>query len=56
MTAEQQERIGAFVVIALVFIALLQPEFGYVPIWDGRVYANCAVEAAASGLSMETSG
>jgi len=51
---DRRERIAAFVVIALVFIALMQPEMHYVPIWDGRVYANCAIEAASSGLSMES--
>ena len=51
MTPERRERIAAFVVTALVFIAILQPELHYVPIWDGRVYANCAIEAAANGLA-----
>jgi hypothetical protein len=51
VTPERQERVAAFVVIALVFIAILQPELHYVPIWDGRVYANCALDAAANGLS-----
>ena len=57
MTAERRERIAAFVVTALVFIAILLPELHYVPIWDGRVYANCAIEAATNGiagLSMES--
>ncbi|MFI5246401.1 MAG: hypothetical protein ACHQQR_14310, partial [Gemmatimonadales bacterium] len=54
MTSDRSERIAAFVVTALVFIAILQPELHYVPIWDGRVYANCAIAAAANGLSMES--
>lgn len=57
MTAERRERVAVFAVIALVFIAILLPELHYVPIWDGRVYANCAIEAAANGmggLSMES--
>src|ERR1019366_9082205 len=57
MTAERRERIAAFVVTALIFIAILLPELHYVPIWDGRVYANCAIEAATNGiagLSMES--
>ena len=57
MTAERRERYAAFSVIALVFVAILRPELHYVPIWDGRVYANCAIEAASSGLgglSMES--
>jgi hypothetical protein len=51
MTAERRERAIAFTVIALVFIAILLPELRYVPIWDGRVYANCAIEAASNGLA-----
>ncbi|HEV8410691.1 MAG TPA: hypothetical protein VGQ30_09290 [Gemmatimonadaceae bacterium] len=54
---DKRERVAAFVVIALVFIAIVQPELHYVPIWDGRVYANCAIEAASNGvagLSMES--
>ena len=57
MTPERRERIAVFAVIALVFVAILAPELHYVPIWDGRVYANCAIEAASSGfagLSMES--
>ncbi len=57
MTPERRERLAAFAVTALVFVALLQAELHYVPIWDGRVYANCAIEAASNGfagLSMES--
>jgi hypothetical protein len=57
VTPERQERIAAFAVISLIFFAILQPELHYVPIWDGRVYANCAIEAASNGfagLSMES--
>ncbi len=46
-----RERVAAFVVTALVFIAILQPELHYVPIWDGRVYASCAIDAAANGIA-----
>jgi hypothetical protein len=51
LSADRRERFAAFTVIALVFVALLRAELHYVPIWDGRVYANCAIEAASSGLS-----
>ena len=57
MTAFQRERITAFMVTAAVFLAILWPELHYVPIWDGRLYANCAIEAATNGiagLSMES--
>ncbi|MFI5311894.1 MAG: hypothetical protein ACHQQ3_11710, partial [Gemmatimonadales bacterium] len=53
-TAMPRERIAAFAAIALVFLAILWPERGYVPIWDGRVYADCAIDAARTGLSMES--
>lgn len=54
MTPERRERLLAFGAITAVFFAVLFPEFGYVPVWDGRVYANCAVEAAASGLTLDS--
>jgi hypothetical protein len=57
LTAGRRERVASFAVTALVLIAILQPELHYVPIWDGRVYANCAIEAASNGfagLSMES--
>jgi hypothetical protein len=57
MTAARRERLAAFAVTALVMFAILLPELHYVPIWDGRVYANCAMGAAAhglAGLSMES--
>jgi hypothetical protein len=55
--AERMERVAAFAVIALAFVAILWPELHYMPIWDGRVYADCAINAAShgiSGLSMES--
>ena len=54
MRTDRQERLLAFAFVAAAFMLVLAPERGYVPIWDGRVYANCAVEAAASGLSFDT--
>jgi hypothetical protein len=57
MTNERRERIVAFTLIALVFLAILWPELHYVPVWDGQLYANCAISAAANGLAgmtMET--
>ena len=33
---------------------MLFPEFGYVPIWDGRVYSNCVIDAAANGLTLDS--
>ncbi len=54
MTQERRERLLAFGGITAAFFAILWPEFGYVPIWDGRVYANCAIGAAANGLSFES--
>ena len=48
------ERGLAFLIVATVFLLILWPERGYVPIWDGRVYADCAVNAAQHGLSMQS--
>ena len=47
MTAQRRERAIAFAAIAVVFCLVLFPELDYVPIWDGRVYANCVIEAAS---------
>ena len=54
MTNERHERVLAFGIISAVFLAVLLPEVGYVPIWDGRVYTDCVLSAAAKGLSMES--
>jgi hypothetical protein len=43
-----------FAAIVAVYFLMLVPEFGYVPIWDGRVYADCVIGAAANGLSLES--
>ena len=48
------ERGLAFLIVAIVFMLVLWPERGYVPIWDGRVYADCAVSVAQHGLSMQS--
>ncbi len=40
--------------IAAAFVLIVAPELGYVPIWDARVYADCVVEAAASGITVES--
>jgi hypothetical protein len=34
-------------------IALLASRLGYVPMWDGRVYADCIVTAASGAFSLE---
>src|ERR1019366_10180559 len=51
MTAARFERGAAFAVTAVVFLVILWPELHYVPIWDGHLYANCAIGAAADGLA-----
>lgn len=38
--------------IAMLFLAVLWPFRNYVPIWDGRVYADCVIHAAEQGLSL----
>ena len=47
-------RAVAFLAAVLALAALVWPHRGYVPIWDGRVYANCVMDAAYNGLTMET--
>ncbi len=54
LTAERRERMLAFAVVTVALVALIAPERGYVPIWDGRVYADCAMAAAARGLSFDS--
>ncbi len=44
----------AFVVAAVLLSAMVIPELNYVPLWDGRVYANCVMDAADTGLTMES--
>jgi hypothetical protein len=51
VTAGRLERGAAFAVTAVVFLMILWPELYFVPIWDGHLYANCAVGAAADGLT-----
>ncbi|MCX5765561.1 MAG: hypothetical protein NTU67_13190 [Gemmatimonadetes bacterium] len=48
MTAERRETVLTFGVIVALLGMLLWPERGYVPIWDGNVYANCIVDAATT--------
>lgn len=54
MNAHERERLFNFVMIAAAFVLLLMPERNYVPIWDGRIFANCAMGAATDGLSLES--
>jgi hypothetical protein len=37
---------------AALVLALVWPERGFVPIWDGRVYLDCVVDAARFGFSL----
>lgn len=48
------ERAIAIAVVAGIMAVMVVPRLGYVPIWDGRVYANCVFEAAFSGVTMES--
>ncbi len=49
-----RERMLNFAMIAAAFLLILLPERDYVPIWDGRLYASCAMDAAQKGLSLES--
>lgn len=46
MTMARREQLLTFGVIIALFVVLLLPERGYLPLWDGHVYANCVVDAA----------
>jgi len=48
------QRSAAYLVLALAAvaaIALISRHLGYVPMWDGRAYAECAVEASLHDLA-----
>src|SRR5690349_6321202 len=48
------QRSLAWLVLALAAgaaIALISSHSGYIPMWDGRAYAECAVEASLHGLA-----
>ena len=49
-----RERAMAMAFTALVMFVMVGPHLGYVPLWDGRVYANCIMDAAFNGVSMES--
>ena len=42
---------GVLALGAVAAIALLIPHLGYIPMWDGRAYAECAVEASLHRLA-----
>jgi hypothetical protein len=46
------QRLLSFFGIAALFLAVLWQYRNYVPIWDGRVYADCVIHAAEQGLSL----
>lgn len=54
MSQFRRERLASFTLIAVAFVIILVPELGYVPVWDGYVYTRCAMDAAASGITMES--
>ena len=49
-----RDRVIAFAIAAIAMIVLVAPHLDYVPLWDGRVYANCVMDAAFNGVSMES--
>ncbi|MBX9928169.1 MAG: hypothetical protein K2X99_04575 [Gemmatimonadaceae bacterium] len=42
---------GALAVVAALAMALLLPAFDYVPLWDARIYAACALKLADGDLT-----
>jgi hypothetical protein len=49
-----RDRAIAMGIAALLMTVMVIPELNYVPLWDGRVYANCVMDAAFNGISMES--
>jgi hypothetical protein len=49
-----RERALGVVIAAALLSAMVLPELGYVPLWDGRIYANCVMDAAFTSISMES--
>jgi hypothetical protein len=49
-----RDRVIGIAIAAALLAAMVLPELGYVPVWDGRVYANCVADAAFTTISMES--
>ncbi len=47
-------RIVAIGAVAAILAVMIVPRLDYVPLWDGRVYANCVLEAAFSRVTLES--
>ncbi|MDA1082766.1 MAG: hypothetical protein O2973_14090 [Gemmatimonadetes bacterium] len=54
MTASGRDRAIAVAIAAIAMTVMIWPHLGYVPLWDGQVYANCVMDAAFSEISMES--
>lgn len=54
MSALPRQTWIAFAIAAVLLSVMVIPELNYVPLWDGRVYANCVMDAADTGLTMES--
>jgi hypothetical protein len=42
------------VIPAALLVMIVWPQRGFVPIWDGNVYMQCVVDAAANGLNVHS--
>ena len=49
-----RERAIAVGITVVAMTVMLWPHLGYVPLWDGRVYVNCVMDAAFSGIGIES--
>jgi hypothetical protein len=43
-----------FVIPAALLVMIVWPQRAFVPIWDGNVYLQCVVDAAANGLNVHS--
>ena len=49
-----RDRVIAVAVATVILAVMIVPRLGYVPVWDGRVYTNCVLDAAFCGVSSES--
>lgn len=52
--AGPRARVAALAIAATMLAIMVVPELGYVPVWDGRVYANCIIDTAFTTISIES--
>ena len=54
MTLPRRLQTGWGVIPAALLVMIVWPLRAFVPIWDGNVYMQCVVDAAANGLNVHS--